>query len=175
MPSTEFPAAACAAAIAAYRKKISSAARRLGVDPEDVEQDLTASALEAWPRYQEARASPRTFIDRVVRTALVSLVRHGTAQKRSRAALLADGEAALLGVPDRDGDRARAEARMCAEEILAVLRDVDRDLCRDIATTCVAAAALRSGLSRQQVYRRLSAIEKQNDRPRGQSRSGPRK
>lgn len=73
---------------------------RLGIDEDDLRQNLLAEAVKAWPRYDPSIASPRTFLSGVMR-------KQALAEKRRAAALHRRELQTQAGRSDRDKLRSR--------------------------------------------------------------------
>jgi DNA-directed RNA polymerase specialized sigma24 family protein len=146
-------------------------------DEEDLRQEITKRLLERAHRFDARRASLNTFVDRVVASLVVSILREHRRQKRAagnttvsidtHAMRAADGrtplrdhlEAAdvqrrLVGSPaDYDPEReAAVRIALCA------LPPELRSICERLMDVPAATAARQLGLTRHQVLKAISAI-----------------
>lgn len=161
--------------------------RRPGFTPSDwpdVEQDLALDLLRRLPRFDPARASLRTFVNRVVEHRISTLIeareaamrdhrRHGTLHEEVSDP---DGEAAELldlldeescrervGLPVRDpfGD---ADLRADLEEALRTLPTHLRDLARRLQKDSPSEVARSTGIPRTTLLKRMGRIRAHLDR-----------
>lgn len=51
-------------------------------DREDIEQELALDLIRRWPKFDPERAQPRTFIARVVRNRISTIIRHRMSEQR---------------------------------------------------------------------------------------------
>jgi RNA polymerase sigma-70 factor (ECF subfamily) len=146
--------------------------------PEDLEQELWLALVKAAEQFDPAKASLDTFIDRVVNTAVATLVRACQRRKRGNGLMLQslDGElepasgtseplATAISVDDlarrtgavpRDETLVREDAE-AVEHALAQMPEEMRDLCRRLMGGTVASVARELGVSRRQVRKIIRA------------------
>ena len=123
----------------------------LALDREDLEQDAMVGLWRALARFSPARASLRTYAERVVATRVTSSLRRATAKKRSvsgDAALLADPVSLLVQI----------EIQIDIERALSTLKKKDRRVARLLASYRPAEVAKALGISRAAVYRSMDRI-----------------
>lgn len=140
----------------------------------DLEQELVAAVLRQAHHYDPARGSVNTFIDRVVETAAVAIIRRRMRLKRGTGRQPASLDVAFgddetsLGDQATDEDRLRhrgggndedVDLRIDVEEALTALGPVDRAVCRRLMLgESVSAAARGQGISRRQVRKAVETI-----------------
>jgi len=140
-------------------------------DEDDVAQELTAYLLARAHRFDPDRASVSTFADRVIRSAIATLLRDRRRQKRAVGFTVQSlegtsvaqdrGSASLrdtLGLPDRgrrtgtaNDEESRAETVTAVVEALRSLRPDLQDVCRRLSDGTIASVARDLGLSRHRV------------------------
>ncbi len=143
-------------------------------EQEDIEQELWLAVLEKAERFDPARASLETFLDRVVSRAVAMLLRSRKRRKRGNGVLplslesdfTSTGEglkplsdtvssedvARRLGTQSAD-PFARLEQTEAVEYALARMPERLRDICRRLMTGTVASVARELGISRHQVHK----------------------
>jgi len=143
---------------------------------EDIEQELWLAVLQQAERFDPARASLETFLDRVVSRAAAMLLRRSKRHKRASGCqplslesdFIATGEglkpvsevvssedvARRLGTQSAD-PIARLEQTEAVEYALAQMPERLRDICRRLMTGTVASVAHELGISRYQVRNAL--------------------
>ncbi len=148
-----------------YAGRFGRGLRAAGYEPEDVAQELAASCLQHFRRYDPMRSSTRTFIHVIGRSRVASIAEKACAQKRdfhlcqeSLNTISIDTYQARLGRRSRSSeellslriDTSRALARLTPE-----LRTLAREL---MLEDTVGAAARKLGLSRATAYRRIGEL-----------------
>lgn len=143
---------------------------------EDIEQELWLAVLQQAERFDPARASLDTFLERVVSRAVAFLLRSRTRRKRAGGVLplslesdfTTTGEglkplsdtissedvARWLGTQSVD-PMARMEQTEAIDSALARMPERLRDICRRLMTGTVASVARELGISRHQVRKVL--------------------
>ena len=125
--------------------------RALGLDREDLEQDAMVGLWHALSRFSPARASLRTYAERVVATSVTSSLRRATAKKRKVRdddALLADPVSLLVQI----------EIQIDVERALSTLKKKDKRVARLLAEYRPSEVAQILGISRQAIYRSMHRI-----------------
>lgn len=147
-----------------------------GMSSDDIAQELRARLLAEAHRFDPERgASFDTFANRIINTAIASLLRDQKRKKRAgeshNVSLDQPGkggkeESATLGGQLSDADRIRHTGVTRpdrAEEILAEVEswpEQDRQLFFDLLENTVAAVARARGITRQRVYRLMEHMRK---------------
>lgn len=119
-------------------------------DHEDLEQDALAAVLAALDRYDEPRASLRTFVERVAANGIASTLRRARAEKRTS---LDDGplaESPRLSLT--------VELRLDLNRVLRTLERRDGRVARLLEEYRPAEIARALGISRASVYRSIDRI-----------------
>jgi DNA-directed RNA polymerase specialized sigma24 family protein len=150
-------------------------------DQPDVEQDLVAAVVQQSPKYDPARgASPDTFADRVIDSAVKMILRSRRRVKRAagfRAASLDTGSVEHRGkyvpltdvVGDADGRTGKSasspadavDAPEAVRHALAGLPPLRAGVARHLQDgTAVSAIARQTGVSRRQVYAAMAEIRR---------------
>lgn len=161
-----------------FKKKARQLARNpvlRGMDEDDLAQELWLGVLERMHLFDPSRASVDTFIDRVVRTLVATILRYHQRQKRAgdarvvsldQPAKSGSEEAATLGDQLASADRVRhtnAVEDDLSEEFVAEVKtwpEEDRQLFFDLLENTVAAVARERGVTRQRVYREMERMRK---------------
>lgn len=129
-------------------------------DAEDIASELMAQLLGVWAQYDPARGSREAFINQVVSTRLVSILRDRRAAKR-RAFVepLADRETAQDGrVGERPDALRRACLRMDLKAVIERLRPEDRELCEWLQRDALKPVAEEKGIPRRTLRDRAARI-----------------
>lgn len=122
-------------------------------DREDFEQEGVVACLRALPRFDPARASLRTFIERVVAARLASLVR----QARRRPETVPVDMLCWLPVECK---AARRELRMSIDRVVANLRTDDRELVQLLCDISPAEASRRLGIPSSTLHDRILRLRR---------------
>ena len=124
-------------------------------EQEDLEQELALHLVGRMRRYDPARASERTFADRVLTNRASGLLDHARARKRDRRR----EEPFVDGLPDRGleelrerlWDAERLDLELDLRDGLAALDEADREVAELLCVYSVAEVSRKTGLSRQRV------------------------
>jgi DNA-directed RNA polymerase specialized sigma24 family protein len=131
-------------------------AARFGGDIKDHAQDLMAEILVRWPGYRAARGRPEAFIETVVRTAALKMIRHRRAKRRAGSFTVVGGD-----VPDRAYcDRADrcSDLQMDVESAVSRLPPDDQDLCSRLSSAGVAEVARDLGVPYSTLVDRIGRV-----------------
>ena len=121
------------------------------VDREDIKQEVLIGVWTALPRFDPARASLHTFVERVVVSNIASLFRRCRAKKRTnRPDEHLHGESPRLLVA--------VEFRVDLQRVLGKLASRDQDVARLLVAHGAAEVARRLRISRPAVYRSVNRI-----------------
>lgn len=129
-------------------------------DTEDIASELMAQLLGVWEQYDPARGSREAFINQVVSTRLVSILRDRRAGKR-RAFVepIADRETAQDGrIGERPNALRRACLRMDLKAVIERLRPEDRELCEWLQRDALKPVAEEKGIPRRTLRDRAARI-----------------
>ena len=141
-----YPIAARAAQVRATAAVVSGAIP--AADLEDFEQEGLTACWLALPKFNPARASLRTFVERVVASRIASLVR---AARRAPAQVSLDAVCVWLA----DGGTDRHDAQFDIERIASVSDGLDRQLISLLLNYSPAEAGRILGLPRSTVHDRI--------------------
>lgn len=119
-------------------------------DEEDISSELMAHLLEVWPRLDPRRGSPEAFINQVVGTRLVSILRHRRAQKRRGTTRSIDADDARAVEHPCSSDRwpRQIDLRVDLEIAYGMLTSPQRELCDQLLWDVLTSAAKDLGLPR---------------------------
>lgn len=129
-------------------------------DAEDIASELMAQLLGVWEQYDPARGSREAFINQVVSTRLVSILRdRHAAKRRAFVEPLADRETAQDGrVGERPDALRRACLRMDLKAVIERLRPEDRELCEWLQRDALKPVAEEKGIPRRTLRDRAARI-----------------
>ena len=117
---------------------------------EDVESQLVLMFIARWPKFDQERASVRTFASRLMDKELTSILRYRLAQGR---------QPCELPVPDAGPTPASVhQFRVDVERALASLPEVVRETASALSWFSAIEAAVAVGCSRQMISRRKRQI-----------------
>jgi len=122
-------------------------------DREDFEQEGVVACLRALPRFDPARASLRTFIEKIVAARLASLVR----QARRSPELVPVEMLCWLPVESKTVGR---ELRMSIDRVVATLRTDDRELVQLLCELSPAEASRRLGIPSSTLHDRILRLRR---------------
>ncbi|HMN39461.1 MAG TPA: sigma factor [Phycisphaerales bacterium] len=119
-------------------------------DAEDIASELMAQLLEVWDRFAPERGSREAFINQVVSTRLLSLLRERRAQKRrgTPRPLDADDDTAIDYSWSGDGWRRQIDLRVDLEVAFTKLTARQRALCEQMLREALTPAAKELGVPR---------------------------
>ena len=125
--------------------------RAIGIDREDLEQEVIIAVWRALRTFDPVRASLRTFIERVVATRVSSVTRRAIAQKRTRPDFAAPLEGTVkIAVT--------VELHVDVRRALRTLSLADQKMARLLLVYKPAEIARECGISRAAVYRSRERI-----------------
>lgn len=150
--------------------------RIVGMDVEDIEQELMLRVHQRLPQYDPSRSSLRTFTDRIARSCIASLLEASQAKKRGAGLevlssdwVTSHGKNVVTGTCD--GLEPDQVVGFCSEPYLNLRTDLWRafDQLPAMLRTCflalfdnsVADAARRTGASRSSTYHRIAELRAQ--------------
>lgn len=119
-------------------------------DREDLEQDALAAVLTAIDRYDESRASLRTFVERVASNGIASTLRRARAEKRTSLDYWPLAESPRLSLT--------VELRLDLNRVLRTLARRECKVARLLEEYRPAEIAGALGISRTAVYRSIDRI-----------------
>ena len=134
----------------AARVRASAIPRYDYFDREDLEQDALAAVLAALDRYDESRASLRTFVERVASNGVASTLRRVRAARRTSVDYWPAAEPPRLSLI--------IELRLDMNRVLRTLERTDRAVARLLEEYRPAEIARALGISRAAVYRSIDRI-----------------
>jgi RNA polymerase sigma factor (sigma-70 family) len=134
----------------AARVRASAIPRYDYFDREDLEQDALAAVLAALDRYDESRASLRTFVERVASNGIASTLRRARSSKRTIADYWPAAEPPRLSLI--------IELRLDMNRVLGTLERRDRQVARLLEEHRPAEIARALGISRTAVYHSIDRI-----------------
>ncbi|MES1171250.1 MAG: sigma factor, partial [Actinomycetota bacterium] len=119
-------------------------------DAEDIASELMAQLLDVWDRFDPERGSREAFINHVVSTRLLSLLRDRRAQKRrgTPRPLDPDDEIANDHSWSGDGWRRQIDLRVDLEVAFGKLNQRQRELCDQLLREALTPAAKGMGVPR---------------------------
>jgi len=120
-------------------------------DAEDFASELMVQLLAVWDQYDQARATREAFINQVVNTRLVSILRDRRAQKRDARVEPLDGRD--VGRDARVGDSADplriVDLKIDLKAALERLRPQDRELCEWLERDALKPVSDETGIPRR--------------------------
>lgn len=119
-------------------------------DAEDIASELVAQLLEVWDRFDPERGTREAFINQVVSTRIVSILRERRAQKRRgiTEAIDAGGDRLIDRTWSGDGWRHRIELRVDLEVAFNKLNSRQRAICDQLLREALSPAAKQMGVPR---------------------------
>jgi RNA polymerase sigma factor (sigma-70 family) len=134
----------------AAKVRASSTPRYDYFDRDDLVQEAVAAVLAALDRYDEPRASLRTFVERVASNGIASTIRRARAEKRT--------SVDYWPVADSPGLSLIVELRLDLSRALGTLGRPERRVARLLEEYRPAEIARALGISRTAVYRSIDRI-----------------
>jgi RNA polymerase sigma factor (sigma-70 family) len=134
----------------AAKVRASSLPRYDYFDRDDLVQDAVTAVLAALDRYDEPRASLRTFVERVASNGIATTLRRARAEKRT--------SVDYWPVTDSPGLSLIVELRLDLHRVLRTLEHRERNVARLLEEYRPAEIARALGISRAAVYRSLDRI-----------------
>jgi hypothetical protein len=119
-------------------------------DEQDLHQELAMHVVAGMRRHDPARASTRTFADRIITTKIASIIQHATAQKRDRRRVQAIDE---VSEPSRPTHQAAVDARLDVIQAVASLPDDLRSVATLLMEHGSEAAVIRAGRMTREMVR----------------------
>ena len=132
-------------------RSAAATARHIDIEREDLEQDALIGVWLALSKFNPARASLRTYVERVVDSSVMSALRRAKAKKRT-------ARGAPPPTPALPPLLVRIELRVDIERALRELRKRDRKVARLLAECRPSDVARTLGISRQAVHRSMQRI-----------------
>lgn len=119
-------------------------------DAEDIASELMAQLLEVWDRFDPERGSREAFINQVVSTRLLSLLRERRAQKRRGTPRPLDAADDIVIDRSWSGDawRRKIDLRVDLEIAFSKLNARQRSLCEQMLREALTPAAKELGVPR---------------------------
>lgn len=119
-------------------------------DAEDIASELMAQLLEVWERFDPERGSREAFVNQVVSTRLVSLLRERLAQKRrgTTEPINASDDRLIDRSWSGDGWRHRIDLRVDLEIAFGMLTVKQRAICDQLLREALSPAAKQMGIAR---------------------------
>jgi RNA polymerase sigma factor (sigma-70 family) len=119
-------------------------------DAEDIASELVAQLLEVWDRFDPERGTREAFINQVVSTRIVSILRERRAQKRrgTTEAIDAGSDRLIDRIWSGDGWRHRIELRVDLEVAFSRLNSRQHAICDQLLREALSPAAKQMGVPR---------------------------